>query len=277
VEDRTISSLIYCETGENCDLAEVPSMWLMTNILPAINPTILGPSFWQQCLLTIIQSSRVPSLLPEVLRHCDISMVRLGILEWIYVQKYKNRNIFDLDSPQDLEAEDLRMLVEMTGGLDFVQEDCWGTETSPIFMAMRYLGSFIAFRRVLPKIGIDICELVRIEIETRPDGWTLGRLLSLWLDPAEEEEKKAAERAVGTALKCKLCNNWLSHPDYEELAWKRRVNRFKHGVDLNAPLSEEEACKQNELDAAIVDYTNEICLECHEKKNKSMKRWNILG
>jgi hypothetical protein len=75
---------------------------------------------------------------------------------------------------------------------------------------------------------------------------------------------------------CALCGNFLWHPDRSELAWKRRVSRFKKGMDLNAPLSEEEAEDQKTLDDAIVDYENGVCLRCHEKK-KRKSRWTLLG
>jgi hypothetical protein len=47
-------------------------------------------------------------------------------------------------------------------------------------------------------------------------------------------------------------------------------------MDLNAPLSEEEAEDQKTLDDAIVDYENGVCLRCHEKK-KRKSRWTLLG
>lgn len=164
------------------------------------------------------------------------------------------------------------MLVETARGLNFVREDYWGEETSPIFMAMRYSGSLSSSRQALHDLGINIRELLRVEVETNADGWTLERLSSLWLDETKAEGTNCNSRG-----RCRVCEERLSYPDWNELAWKRRVNRFKYGVDLDAPLGEEEASEQKALDDAIVDYNNDVCLWCHKKKKKSMSSWSILG
>ncbi len=56
-----------------------------------------------------------------------------------------------------------------------------------------------------------------------------------------------------------LCKAYLHMPDQDELSWKRRVERTRTGVDLDAPLSDEEAGEQKELDDKITDCENGIC------------------
>ena len=69
----------------------------------------------------------------------------------------------------------------------------------------------------------------------------------------------------------------MLHPDWEELAWKRKVVRYKHGVDLDAPLNEEEDRQQKELDDAIVDFKNGICHRCHKKRKTKKSTWIPFG
>jgi hypothetical protein len=76
---------------------------------------------------------------------------------------------------------------------------------------------------------------------------------------------------------CKLCGANVLHPDQEELAWKRKVDRFNHGVDLDAPLNGEEERQQKELDDAIVDFKNGICHDCHKKKKTKKSTWSPFG
>jgi hypothetical protein len=174
---------------------------------------------------------------------------------------------------QDVAIRDLRMLVEISGGLSFVHEGFDGRETSPIFMAMEYSCSFISFRIALNIIDIDICELVRAQIDIHPDGWTLERLLSLALDQTIEDESDHTSHGH-----CRQCRSrHLCHPDEDELAWKRKVIRIKNGVDIDAPLSEEEKTQQKALDDAIVDFENGICHRCHKRNKRKKSIWNPLG
>jgi hypothetical protein len=195
-------------------------------------------------------------------------MARSGIMEWI--RRRQDGTILTL---QDVAIRDLRMLVEISGGLSFVHRPSYGRETSPIFMAMEYTCSFISFRIALNMIDIDICELVHAQIDIHPDGWTLERLLSLALDQTIEDERD--HMSYGRCRQCR--RHYLYHPDEDELAWKRKVNRIKNGVDIDAPLSEEEETQQKALDDAIMDYENGICHSCHLKDKRKKSIWNPLG
>jgi hypothetical protein len=163
------------------------------------------------------------------------------------------------------------MLVHKSGGLSFVQ-DYDGCDTAPIFEALCHSWSFSWFRVALNTIGIDICEVARAQIEAYPDGWTLERLLALCLD-----QTKVRVRKFSVVHKCQLCPRSNYHPDWFELAWRRRVRRIKHGLDVDSPLSEKEDRAQKELDAAIVHYENGICFFCHEEGKKSnITSWPLL-
>jgi hypothetical protein len=164
------------------------------------------------------------------------------------------------------------MLVEKSGGLNFIHEEFYGTPTSPLFAALRNSCCFSSFRAALQKVDLDIRELIRFQIEMHPDGWTQETLLSLSQDPA-----KAQPRDIMPPEDCKLCRAFVLHPDREELAWKRKVDRYKHGVDLDAPLNEEEERQQKELDDAIVDFEKGICEGCHNKNKRKKSTWIPFG
>jgi len=174
VSDGILSFLIMCERHDR-NLPDVPSMWLLNNILPITNPTILDRKCWQTCLDSVISWKPGHSSVPEILRHCDTSMARSGLLKWI-----STPGPTEPRSLEDGMVRDFQLLVQMSGGLYFVHEDSWGEETSPIFMALRFSRYFLIFRAVLEKIGIDIRELVRNRMKEHSNGWTEERLLSLY-------------------------------------------------------------------------------------------------
>jgi hypothetical protein len=266
VSDGSLENLISFE-GAYRDLANSPSMWLLNNIVPVTNPTILDSECWVTCLKSIIALKPGHSLLPEILRHCDTSMARTGIMDWI-------RQLDGARSLTDSMFRDFQLLVQMSGGLCFVHQEYYRSseETCPIFLAMRYSYYFSIFRTALEKTGIDISELVRTQIELHPNGWTEERLLSLFLDQTRLEP-----RIYSFGGKCKLCKRHLQHPDTTEPSWNRKVERIRIGVDCNAPLSEEEAREQKELDDAITDYENGICRWCHEENRREKRIWSPLG
>lgn len=271
IDDRTLEDMISIENFENSDLSEAASRRLLNDILPAINPAVLDRRIWEQCLRSVIYRSPGHLLLPQILRRADISMARKGIMEWICWQSYSHRFEFDVQRQNDM-IKNFQMLVEKSGGLNFIHEDVNGTPTSPLFAAMPFSCSFSSFRVALQKVDLDIRELIRFQIETCPDGWTLERLLSLSLDSA-----KAQPGDLMIHGRCKLCPELVLHPDWRELAWKRKVDRFKHGVDLDAPLNEEEERQQKELDDAIEDFKNGICHPCHRKKKTKKSTWIPFG
>jgi hypothetical protein len=178
IDDWIIFDLIYAESRGNRDISEVASSWLLNDILPAINPMILDRSFWAVCLTYTVCSGPGHSLLPQVLRRCDTSMVRRGIIVWIETQDLRVRSAL-WNKRQNATIRDFRVLVEMSGGLTFIHEYPCGTSTSPLFAAMHLSSTFSCFRLALQKVDIDIRELIRFQIEMYPDGWTLERLLSL--------------------------------------------------------------------------------------------------
>jgi hypothetical protein len=55
--DRTLTHLIASERQGNCDFSDVASMWLLNDILPAVNPAILDRRCWKQCLQSLVYSS----------------------------------------------------------------------------------------------------------------------------------------------------------------------------------------------------------------------------
>ncbi|PMD38288.1 hypothetical protein L207DRAFT_585193 [Hyaloscypha variabilis F] len=258
---KHVCDLILFEIDNTNDISNSVSWWLVNDILPTINPAILDRNFWELCLIFVVSREPGHVLLPVILRHCDVSMARVGIL-WICTQE----DGILLAGQQD-RMEVFRMLVDLAGGVSFMQEDFGGKEITPLFNAMAHSYHFFNFRLALEKVGIDIREVVRFQIQTCPDGWTQERLLALSLDQTNMEKRFLYP---GLAH-CALCGNFLWHPDRSELAWKRRVSRFKKGMDLNAPLSEEEAEDQKTLEDAIVDYENGVCLRCHEKKKKKSR------
>lgn len=271
IDDETMPSLISAESWQNSDLSEVASRWLLNDILPAINPAVLDGRIWEQCLESIVYFSPGNSLLPQILRRADTSMARKGIMEWIYCQSHSHRFEFDVQRQNDT-IKNFQMLVEKSGGLNFIHEDVNGTPTSPLFAAMPFSCSFSSFRVALQKVDLDIRELIRFQIETYPNGWTLENLLSLSLDSVKAQPRDFIKHGD-----CKLCGEWVLHPDQEELAWKRKVDRIKHGVDLDAPLNEEEERQQKDLDDAIVDFENGICHDCHKKKKTKKCTWIPFG
>jgi hypothetical protein len=271
IDDRTLGIIILNEAYENGDLSETASGWLLNDILPAINPAVLDRKIWEQCLRFVVYCRPGHSLLPQILRRCDTSMARTGIMQWIESEFLYG--FVGFGAPRQSGAiRDFRMLVEKSGGLNFIHEEFYGTPMSPLFAALRYSCCFSSFRAALQKIDLDIRELIRFQIEMHPDGWTQETLLSLSQDPA-----KAQTRDFMLHGNCKLCRAFVPDPDWEELAWKRKVDRYKHGVDLDAPLNEEEEREQKELDDAIVDFEKGICESCHNKNKRKKSTWIPFG
>ena len=277
MDDGALMHLMRSETTHNCDLEEVPSMWLVNDILPAINLEVLNRDCWNRCLVAAIYSPG-HAMLPQILQHCDASMARQGIQTWLRCS---------IDWPYSRQDSgcgfnDFRMLVALSGGLCFDYDVCrvddYGRpvyfHTSPVLMAIRYSWAFSTFRAAVQTTGIKVEELIRSQIELLSDGWTFERLVSLFHD--HSELIKNGGGLLWSTKTYQLCNNWFWGPDEDEVSWKRRVNRIKAGMDLGAPLNEEEESEREELEVYLIDFHNGICRKCHEKNKKKKSRWTLL-
>lgn len=91
IDDEILENLIFTERCENSDLSAVASRWLLNDILPTVNPMVMDRRIWEQCLRSILYSNSGHSLLPTILRRCDTSMTRTGIMWWILSHYFHGR------------------------------------------------------------------------------------------------------------------------------------------------------------------------------------------
>lgn len=124
-QDRILDSLIFFEgngrmIGEG---SELPSMWLLHDILPAVNPYILDEDCWLECLQSTLRVKPGHPSIAEFISRCDTKAVRSAFMNWIY-------NEHNYGPLNDNMLKDFQLLVENTGGICFVQP-YYGISKSP--------------------------------------------------------------------------------------------------------------------------------------------------
>jgi hypothetical protein len=81
VSDHTLRTLIdYEGMAVKLSGTTAPSMWILNNILPVVNPTVLDDDCWQMCLDSLTRSKPGDPTILEVLKHCDTGMARSGLM-----------------------------------------------------------------------------------------------------------------------------------------------------------------------------------------------------
>ena len=250
-QDRILDWLIRFEgngrmIGEG---SELPSMWLLHDILPAVNPYILDEGCWLQCLKSTLQMKPGHPSIAEFISRCDTNAVRFAFMNWI-------DNEHNYGPLNDNMVKDFQLLVDNSGGICFLKP-YYGIPNSPISVAMRQPFTFSKLRVALERSSYDIGDIVRTEIETFSNGWTVERMLPLFTEaftPRYEE----------CYFLCKVCNE-SGHYPYLDTAWERKIRRCKAGIDEDLPLNPEESRLQKEWDDAVRYCDDQICMKCQGK------------
>lgn len=62
----------------------LPSQWLLRDVVPAVEPYLLGETWWEEYLLVFIRSSTHHPCLVDTLRKCSITTVRSVLIMFIF-------------------------------------------------------------------------------------------------------------------------------------------------------------------------------------------------
>lgn len=251
-DDHYIRALIQEENSNLIDDIDHlrPSSWLLEEVMPAINPSILNWAFWDRCLRDSI--SRGHTRLPctnFIMAQCRVESIRCTLLTLL-------RNLAEMYSPPPDTTDNILLLLEASGGLLFV-DPYW--EETPVSQAIKYPRSFSALRTALRTANYDLTNVVRQEIEFRSNGWIETRLLALFHDVFELKPV-----SVGKPCGCRVCKLDMTDPREDQLIeWKRRVRRYKEGFDHNSPFNEAEVQEMMLVEDARKAYDKGICWRCH--------------
>jgi hypothetical protein len=246
-----IQNLIMGEGDETCmDLADyTPSMWLLYDIMPTLNPYIMDKQFWRMCLDTTLRFKWGHSTTEKIMSHCDKHMIQMAFETWVQnMHSYVYKGRYSTDEQY---LRDFNLLRQRSGGLHFVLDG-----GSLLYIAMRYSWSFTRFRKVLDQAGIDRKQFILDQIACFDDGWTVDSLSTVFDEPPQT--------IVVSRYVCEVCGHYPNRP-YAEVSWQRRLVRIKNDVYPGSPLTQVESEDQADWDQLIGLWKLRVCAECHSK------------
>ncbi|KAK0123144.1 hypothetical protein ONS96_010148 [Cadophora gregata f. sp. sojae] len=258
-DDFLIPSLIYAENFNS--IADTnylrPSLWIIGEVLPVTNSSVLDLAFWESCLQAAVCThyDRHPST-EFVLGHCSVESIRRLLL----------RLLQSLNESYSLSHKtgDIRLLLQASDGLHFFDE-VWGE--TPISQALKHPRSFAALRIALAASSYDFVNVAQQEIQFRSNGWTETRLLSVFEDTLNLNAVPSGRKT------CRDCGDYNSSPCKEQaLQWKRRVRRYKEGLDQDVPLNEAETQEVLSAENDKKAHEKGICCVC--QGTLIAKRWH---
>lgn len=257
-DDHLVRTLIG---AENCsDFVDMdhlrPSSWILEEVIPAINPSVLDRAFWNRCLGDALgrgRYARLPST-QFIMKHCDVESIRYNLL--FLLRTLETARFIPSSSPPSDTTGDILLLLEASGGLHFLGPR-W-IET-PISLALTYPRSFAALRTALKTASYDFVDVVRQEIDFRSNGWTEKTLLAVFEDSFDLKAGCLGGR------NCGQCDTWLINPcEDQSVEWNVKLRRYREGLDQDAPLSEAEIQARILHKDAEETYKQGICWKCHE-------------
>lgn len=154
----------------------VTSQWLLSDIMPAVEPYLLEEGWWQQCLLACNRTwvDRPHPSFVDILRNCEVKAVRTNLLYFI-------NDLHNKTPLEDYDHKHFELLVKGAGGLCFQQDFCDMEARSPMSLAMACGKSFLKFYNLLKSSPFDIREVVQAELHIqKSSGWTEDSLLALF-------------------------------------------------------------------------------------------------
>ena len=264
-DDHLIRTLIG---AENCDtFVDMnhlrPSSWILEEVLPTINSSVLDRAFWNRCLGDALGwgHARLPST-QFIMSHCDVESIRYNLL--CLLRTLEETRFIPSSSPPSDTTGDILLLLEASHGLHFVGPH-W--KETPISLALRYPRSFAALRTALKAASYDFVDVVRQEIDLRSNGWTEKTLLAVFED---RFDLKAG--CIG-GRHCRQCETWLMNPcEDQSVEWNIKLRRHREGLDQDAPLSEAEIEARMLHEETENVFKQGICWECHEFYDRHQRR-----
>jgi len=239
----------------------LPSQWLLRDVVPAVEPYLLGEHWWEKCLLTCIRAPTYHPCFEDTLRKCTVNSVRNVLIMFIYTLKH--------DNPLDeRKHKEFQMLAHYADGFSFVHAHM-GKTCSPLSIALESGNSFLNFRELLRASTWDLGELIRREISMEKNGWTEETMQTLF-------KERFTPYVVPNILEgCKTCASTITPLRFcWDYPWLRQLRRVKERMDISSPPDEEETRYQDAWEMLVTDSSSGRCLTCCVKKNK--KRWPFL-
>lgn len=253
---------------------DLPSLWLLEDILPSTNPHIYAPSkkLWKDCLyFSLWNSTHSPDLriyrTRRIIEHCDLTTVRWAFVQWVL--GFCGRP--GLGSAFQSMFE---LLLEESGGPHFVIENGDDNYT-PLSAAIQTSESFSYFKILLEKSPWPLQDFIQGELSCHPDGWNERTLWTLF----------TAETAVYCQPRngepCKLCKKWLcTLVEWWEYPWQRTIQRIKDGIPFGVLLNHEELACNAAWEETIKAFIDGVCFACIKTQNEvarehcRMMEWN---
>ncbi|KAH6711511.1 hypothetical protein BKA61DRAFT_693253 [Leptodontidium sp. MPI-SDFR-AT-0119] len=267
-EDLSNVSCLYALMGYECRFGDtqelqIPSRWILNDVLPSLDPYSHDTKWWQVFLLAALRMTYPHPCFPQILRCCPKAAVRVDLLYWIFSLQQEHHPFRDR---AEMQAE-FESLVKYSGGVSFLQ-NFHGKLYSPLSAAMKSGQSFMKFRSLIRSSPWDLRDVVRSELQLWDQGWTEEALFSLF-------EFSFTPFSRAGFSNCKLgdhCANSLQcHWDYP---FDKIARRFKERIDKDDPPDDEEILYEMAWHEALCAYTAGICWYCFVGRSKS--RWKFL-
>jgi hypothetical protein len=135
----------------------LPSQWLLRDVVPAVEPYLLGETWWEECLLVCIRSSTHHPYLVDTLRKCSITTVRSVLIMFIFTLMHDS-------GVDERKRKEFQLLAQDSDGLSFICKRPTGKLCSPMSIALECGTSFLNFRELLRILDWDIGELIYREV-----------------------------------------------------------------------------------------------------------------
>jgi hypothetical protein len=240
------------------------SKWLLSDIVPAIEPFLIQEEFWSQCAMVCFSCAKYNPCLMNVLRNGGVSFVRWLLGSYIYLLTSQEGPL------EERNYTEFELLAEYAGGLCFL-DNYRGKLCSPLECAMRCgRKSCSKFVQLLNASSTNIHEVVQYEISVSNNAWTEDTLLALLSEEftpyTEPDPRKVCKSCSGPVMSLQVA--W----DYP---MQRRIRRAKRRMDPFSPPDEEEIRYQAAWETVVKDHASGFCFFCSIKRHK--KKWPFLA
>ncbi|KAE9368627.1 hypothetical protein N431DRAFT_61692 [Stipitochalara longipes BDJ] len=150
----------------------LPSQWLLRDVVPSVEPYLLGEHWLEKCLLICIRAPTYHPCFEDTLQNCTITSVRNVLIIFIYTLRHDEL----LD---ERKHKEFQLLVNHANGLSFIHNHR-GKTCSPTSIALECGNSFLNFRELLRASRWDISELIEGEVSMQKHGWKEDTILTLF-------------------------------------------------------------------------------------------------
>jgi lipopolysaccharide biosynthesis regulator YciM len=133
-------------------------MWIVRDLLTAMNRTLVDSSLWKKYLRSGMDLNPGHSSIVEIMSHCDLQTVRAALMQWIH--RLRRRRPLRSGMQRDLE-----LLAEKAEGISFLHSVHYSSRQYSPLSLCKTSQSFTKIRELLQNSShFEIVQMVREDI-----------------------------------------------------------------------------------------------------------------